>query len=97
MSSQGSESAPPGWLELATSGPVVGRALLYLVVVGSLLVAINHGDALLRGEIDGNRWVKIVLTPLVPYLVSTFSSVSAMRARAEAAPTPTGSAPGTEE
>jgi hypothetical protein len=86
MSSQGSDSAPPGWLEVATSGPVVGRALLYLVIVGALLIAINHGDALLRGEIDGNRLVKILLTPLVPYLVSTFSSVSAIRARTAAEP-----------
>ena len=81
----GSEQAAQlGWLEVAISGPVVRRALVYLVVVGSLLVAINHGDALLAGEVDGNRIFKMFLTPLVPYLVSTMSSVSAIRAQAAA-------------
>jgi hypothetical protein len=59
---------------------VVRRGLLYLVVVGSVLIAINHGDAILRGEIDGVRWLKMLLTPVVPYVVSTLSSVSAIRA-----------------
>ena len=70
------------WLELATSGPVVRRASLYLVIVGGILIAINHGDALLRGELDGVRLAKILLTPIVPYVVSTLSSVSALRGRA---------------
>jgi hypothetical protein len=65
---------------VASSDPVVRRALLYLVVVGSVLIAINHGDAILRGEIDGVRWLKMLLTPVVPYVVSTLSSVSAIRA-----------------
>ena len=72
----------PAWLEVATSGPVVRRALLYLLIVGGVLVAINHGDALLRGDIDGVRLFKIMLTPFVPYVVSTLSSVSAIRAAA---------------
>ncbi len=58
---------------------VVRRALLYGVVVGAILIAINHGDALLRGDIDGVRVLKMLLTPLVPYAVSTLSSVGAIR------------------
>lgn len=72
----------PSRLEVAFSGPVVRRALVYFGVVGSVLIAINHGDALLRGDVDGVRWVKMLLTPVVPYLVSTLSSVSAVRASA---------------
>jgi hypothetical protein len=49
------------------------------VVVGAILIAINHGDALLRGEIGGARIFKMVLTILVPYTVSTLSSVGAMK------------------
>ena len=75
-----------GFMAIATSKPVVGRALAYGVVVGAVLVAINHGDALLRGDVDGVRLAKILLTPLVPYVVSTLSSVSAMRAASEAGP-----------
>lgn len=70
----------PSRLAVASSSPVVRRGLLYLVVVGSVLIAINHGDAILRGEIDGVRWLKMLLTPVVPYVVSTLSSVSAIRA-----------------
>jgi len=58
---------------------VVRRALLYGVVVGAILIAINHGDALLRGDIDGVRVLKMLMTPLVPYAVSTLSSVGAIR------------------
>ena len=64
---------------IALRGDVVRRALAYGVVVGAILVAINHGDALLRGDIDWVRLAKMTLTPLVPYCVSTLSSVSALR------------------
>ncbi len=52
-----------------------------MAVVGALLIAINHGDALLHGELDANRVFKIALTLLVPYGVSTTSSVAALRSR----------------
>ena len=51
----------------------------YAVVVGTILVAINHGDAIVRGDIEWLRLLKIVLTVLVPYAVSTLSSVQAIR------------------
>jgi hypothetical protein len=75
----------PSWFEVASSGPVVLRALVFLVVVGGILVAINHGDALWRGDVDRVRMLKMILTPLVPYTVSTLSSVLAIRAQARAA------------
>ena len=80
--SDGADRGIPSWIEVATSRPVVRRAFGYLIVVGSILVAINHGDALLLGDVDGTRLFKIMLTPLVPYAVSTLSSVSAIRAQA---------------
>lgn len=67
------------WLALATSAGVVRRALLMSALVGALLITINHGDALLRGELDRARALKMALTLLVPYCVSTYSSVGAMR------------------
>lgn len=69
----------PSWISLATSPEVVRRALFYMVVVGGILVSINHGDALLHGAVDGPRASKIALTVLVPYCVSTMSTVSTMR------------------
>ncbi len=40
---------------------------------------INHGDAILAGDLDPNRVLKMLLTYLVPYSVSTYASVSAIR------------------
>ncbi len=67
------------WLLLAFSGPVRRRALRIMMVVGAILITINHGDAILRGDIDGARLARILLTLAVPYVVSTVSSVAAMR------------------
>ena len=51
------------------------------VVVGTVLIVINHGDAILAGHLDGPRVLKMALTVLVPYCVSTASSVGAMLER----------------
>jgi hypothetical protein len=72
-------------IDLATSRAVVRRALGYAVAVGAILIAINHADALVRGEFDWIRGVKMGLTVLVPYGVSTLSSVQALRGSAETA------------
>jgi hypothetical protein len=68
------------WLRLATAPTTVRRALKYAVIVGAVLITINHGDALLRGELDGGRLLRMILTVMVPYAVSTLSSVEALRA-----------------
>jgi hypothetical protein len=67
------------WFRMATRPSVVRRALGYAIVVGSILIAINHGDAILAGTVDSNRIFKMALTVLVPYCVSTLSSVGALR------------------
>ena len=69
-----------GWMQLSTSAPVVRRAVRVAIVVGAVLVAINHGDAILRGDVSLGRVLRIFLTILVPYCVSTYSSVSTLRA-----------------
>ena len=72
----------PGWLTLATSASVVRRATIVAMVVGTILVAINHGDAIVRGDLSMGRLLRIALTVMVPYCVSTYSSVSALRTAA---------------
>ena len=79
MQRTGGSADTSGWLALATSPAVVRRALAYAVVVGAVLVSINHGDALLRGDMTRGRWFRAGLTVLVPYVVSTLSSVGALR------------------
>ena len=66
------------WLRMASSGPVVRRGLKYATVVGIILIAINHGNAILEGTVSAVRWFQMGLTALVPYCVSVLSSVGAM-------------------
>jgi hypothetical protein len=68
------------WFQLALDRAVVRRALICMLVVGAILITINHGDAIWRGEITAGRLVQMGLTLLVPYCVSTASSVGALRA-----------------
>ncbi len=67
------------WLRVAAEPAVVRRALKYAVVVGTILIAINHGSALLHDAISGDHLLQMGLTVLVPYCVSTSSSVGALR------------------
>ena len=39
-------------------------------VVGSVLFTINHGTALVKGEMTKTRWLTGLITYLVPYSVS---------------------------
>jgi hypothetical protein len=71
-----------GWLALAMSRSVVRRATVVALIVGSILVIINHSDAILHGDLSAGRLLRILLTVSVPYCVSTYSSVSALRASA---------------
>ena len=77
-------------LRLALESSVVKRALKYAVVVGLILIAINHSDAILRGDLTGGRLFKMALTVVVPYVVSTLSSVGALREKSKARPTRAG-------
>ena len=67
----------PEWLSIAIEGSTVRRGLKFALVVGTVLIAINHGDALLAGDVDPRRVARMSLTAVVPYLVSTFSTVAA--------------------
>jgi hypothetical protein len=70
------------WLGLATRGDIVGRASKTALLVGTLLIAINYGDVLLGESVTMLQLLKMTLTVFVPYAVSTYSSVGALRAAA---------------
>ena len=76
------------WLALARSPRIVRRALKYAIGVGSVLIVINHGDALVHGDMSIGRVLRMILTVAVPYCVSTASAVSSIleHKREEAAP-----------
>ncbi len=68
------------WLRVATRRDIVIRGQKVGAIVGTILVAINQGDVILAGQLDASAAWKIPLTYLVPYCVSTYSGVAAIRA-----------------
>jgi hypothetical protein len=70
---------PPSFLDLAFDPAVVRRAFLMAVVVGTLLIAINHGRCMLSNKFGSMCLIASALTFFVPYAVSTYSSILAIR------------------
>lgn len=69
------------WLEAATLNEVVTRSMRVSVIVGTILIGINHGDILIGVGLSPDMLWKIPLTYLVPYSVSTYASVDAILSR----------------
>ena len=59
--------------------PVVLTAIKVALVVGTVLALVNHGPALLALELSRQQMLQIALTYLVPYGVSTYSSVKMLK------------------
>lgn len=49
------------------------------ILVGTILALINQGDAILQMSLSKQNVAQIGLTYLVPYCVSTYSSVRAIQ------------------
>lgn len=61
-------------LHLAANLTTITRAAKLALVVGPILVLINQGDAIFSGVQPD--WLKVALTFVVPYCVSTWTSVA---------------------
>lgn len=59
--------------------PVLRRAVYVALVIGTSLMVINQGNVLLAGAVTPLVLLKILLTYMVPYSVSTYSALSANR------------------
>ncbi len=59
--------------------PLLRRSLLTALVVGTVLVVINQGAPLLRGEFSAELAWKVVLTYCVPFSVSLWGALSNSR------------------
>lgn len=66
-----------GICAIVKSRKIVHRAVFIAVIVGNVLALINHGDSFFLGTMERSDWLKVALTFLVPYTVSTVSSVLA--------------------
>lgn len=66
------------WLNIALQKNILTRAIKVALVVGSILMLINQGDVILSNGLQIKEFIKITLTYLVPYCVSTYSSTEAV-------------------
>ena len=64
-------------LQIARRPEVIRTATRFALIVGPVLILINHGDKIIMGEMAQLDWLKCFITLLVPYTVSTLSSISA--------------------
>jgi hypothetical protein len=67
----------PTIMQLVLRPRVVRSSIIIAIIVGTILNVINQGDALM-GPPPVVIW-KLVLTYLVPYCVSTYGAVMALR------------------
>ena len=63
----GAEALRPGW-------KTVRRSLIIATVVGGAIIAVNQGDVLLAWAATPRVFVKMVLTPCVPFCVSFYGA-----------------------
>lgn len=68
-------------LVASLSAPIARRSLVVSLVVGSVLTAINQGDAIWAGQAP--VWWKVALTYCVPFCVATYGTYSALAASAD--------------
>lgn len=66
------------WLTIALQKTILLRAIKIALIVGTILMIINHGDVMLSDGLSIKEYTKIILTYLVPYCVSTYSSSEAV-------------------
>jgi hypothetical protein len=67
------------WLRIAVRRDIVLRGLKVAAMIGTILVAINQGDMIVSGQLTASAAWKIPLTYLVPFCVSTYAGVAAIR------------------
>jgi hypothetical protein len=59
-----------GFFQAWVSPVFRATALKVAMVVGSVLFVVNHGAALIEGEMSTERWLGAAVTYFVPYTVS---------------------------
>lgn len=64
------------YYQVAKSASVVKRAFKVAFVVGSVLNIINQGEVLFRLDLASLNYMKIFLTYIVPYSVTTYTAIA---------------------
>jgi hypothetical protein len=55
--------------------PMLKTSLKTSLIVGTILVALNQGDAIITGQLSNALFWKIPLTFLVPFLVASWGAL----------------------
>ena len=87
-SSADAAGAPSPWrarFALVCSRPVIRKALIAAVVVGSILIVLNQGDLIFSGRLTGRILLKSLITPVIPFCVTMLGAVLNSGASARAA------------
>jgi len=61
------EDLRPGW-------SAIRRSMIIAVGVGSVILLLNQGHLLFAGTLTPSMWVKILVTPCVPFCVSLYGA-----------------------
>ncbi|MCY7297148.1 methyl-accepting chemotaxis protein [Alteromonas sp. a30] len=72
-------SSEKGFLERCLERPVIERATIIMIIAGTILTLVSHGGRLVEGDFT---WYSIVLTYIIPYIITTIS-MTIDRARRE--------------
>jgi hypothetical protein len=70
---------PPPFFTLALGDGTPCKAALTALVVGTVLTAINHGDTIIAGDFPPA--LKLILTYLTPYCVTSLGAVIGKRSQ----------------
>lgn len=64
------------FLLYCTSKYCVRRSIKVSLIIGTILALLNHFDAIINNTLTRINIIQIVLTYLVPYMVTTYGSAS---------------------
>ncbi|MDB3892157.1 nitrate/nitrite transporter NrtS [Alphaproteobacteria bacterium] len=78
----GPQNSGPGFFAIAISDGIPKRSFMTALVMGTVLNAVNYGDAMVAG--DPLPALKMIVTYILPYFVSTWGAVGAKRAQLRA-------------
>jgi hypothetical protein len=68
-----------GYFRALLSPEFAPTGIRVALVVGTILLTINHGSAILSSRMTGDRWMAGLLTYLVPYMVNVHGQYSSYR------------------
>jgi hypothetical protein len=70
-----------GYLRSLVAPEFASTAIKVALVVGTVLLMINHGTAIYHRAMTADRWLGVLITYIVPYLVNVHGQYSSHHRR----------------